>query len=117
MKAQAQTSGYEVRKMAVVDRNNTDQPDIVFVGENRSNPSDHPKLFYMQNSNGSFSQPREFEQQIRYPYNLFKGDLDGDQLEDLIVIDEGTGMNNGGIFFSKNKNGIFQPFEKLPDYL
>jgi len=120
IKATAQTTGqYEVRKMAVVDRNNDDKPDIVFVGHDKNAKylSD-TNLMYLENQgNGTFSGPKVFEQQMDQPCNLFKGDITGDQLEDLIVIEKGTGSNNGGIYFMPNENGKFGTPILLPTHL
>jgi len=120
IKATAQTTGqYEVRKMAVVDRNNDDKPDIVFVGHDKSESvRSRTNLMYLENQgNGTFSGPKVFEQQLKKPYNLFKGDITGDQLEDLIVIEKGDGANNDGIYFLPNENGKFGTPILLPTHL
>ncbi len=118
-KATSQTKNYEVRKIAVVDRKKDGNSDIVFVGRDKNDSNKwNTNLMYLENQGkGKFSQPKEFEQQLERPYNLFKGKLTNDNLEDIVVIEKGTGSNNGGLYFSKNSNGTFDRFERLPEEL
>jgi hypothetical protein len=114
-----QTNVYDIRKIVPVDRQNNSRFDIVCIGHDVTDPDpDNTQLLFMQNqSNGNFAPPRKFEQQADKPFNLFKGRVDGDRLEDIVVISQGDDSNNGGLYVSRNSGGRFSRFERLPDHL
>jgi hypothetical protein len=114
-----QTNVYDIRKIVPVDRQNNSRFDIVCIGHDVADPDpDNTQILFLQNqANGNFASPRKFEQQVEKPLNLFKGRVDGDRLEDVVVIIQGDDSNNGGLYVSRNRGGRFSRFERFPDHL
>ncbi len=115
----AQRNSYDIRKIMLLDRRNDNRMDIVFIGHDvsDSDPQNTQILFLQNIGNGNFSPPRKFEQQLRRPINLFKGRVDSDPFEDVIVITRSVASENGGIFVSRNSGGHFTRFERLDEHL
>ena len=97
--------------IAVADLNGDSRPDIVVARTEVSGPPPHPGFVdvYLQTAGGSYA-PLVAYPVGSDPWNLAVGDVDGDDLPDIVVANSGSG--NLSILL-QDQGGTFHPAEHI----